>query len=81
VQKKLMPLGGNFTIFQKADVKGPGIHPVYRFLCDNGAQRHTVGWNFHKFLVGSQGQVHEKFGTGAGPSVIKPRIQALLGPR
>jgi len=81
VQKKLMPLGVNFTIFQKADVKGPGIHPVYRFLCHDGAQPYKVGWNFHKFLVGPQGQVYKKFDAGARPSAIAPSIQALLGAR
>jgi glutathione peroxidase len=47
-------------MMEKVEVKGDGQHPVYSWLCNqsqNGAGDHKVAWNFHKFLVGGEGQL------------------------
>merc|ERR1712039_417551 len=39
-----------FPVMAKADVNGPGTHPVYRFL--KGPEGDDIRWNFFsKFLV------------------------------
>jgi len=51
-------------MFAKVKTKGEGQSPVYRFLAArNGAPK----WNFHKYVVGRDGQVRAAF-----PSAVKP---------
>jgi len=53
-----------FPMFAKVKTKGDGQSPVYRFLtAKNGEPK----WNFHKYLVGKDGQVRAAF-----PSKVKP---------
>lgn len=55
-----------FPLFGKVQTKpGPGQSPVYRRLGETG---HLPGWNFHKFLVGRDGQVAAVFPTTASPA-------------
>ena len=58
-----------FPMADKVDVKGPRQAPVYAFLT------HDLGepkWNFHKYLVGKDGQV-----LGAYPSKVTPESAEL----
>ncbi|HUB09592.1 MAG TPA: glutathione peroxidase [Myxococcales bacterium] len=53
-----------FPMFAKVATKGPGQSPVYAFLASrNGEPK----WNFHKYLVGKDGQVLAAF-----PSKVAP---------
>ena len=52
--------GVTFLITEKIDVKGKNQHPLYQWLTDkdlNGIENTTVKWNFHKYLVNSEGQL------------------------
>jgi len=53
-----------FPIFSKIVVKGPGLHPLYRYLTSPETDPRFAGeipWNFTKFLVNRQGQVIARF--------------------
>ncbi len=59
-------------------VRGPQAHPFYRWL----AEEHgfTPGWNFHKVLIGPEGEVVGTWGSATNPTSapITDRIEALL---
>lgn len=53
-----------FPMFDKVKTKGEGQSPVYEFLArQHGAPK----WNFHKYVVGKDGQVKAAF-----PSSVTP---------
>jgi glutathione peroxidase len=53
-----------FPMFEKVKTKGDGQSPVYEFL----ARKHGAPkWNFHKYVVGKDGQVRAAF-----PSSVEP---------
>ena len=63
--------GVTFPLFAKVSTKGNGQSPVYRFLsADWGEPK----WNFHKYLVGRNGQVLHAF-----LSEITPESPTLRG--
>jgi glutathione peroxidase len=58
-----------FPMFAKVKTKGEGQSPVYAFLvAKDGAPK----WNFHKYVVGKDGQVTASF-----PSSVKPDSDEL----
>jgi glutathione peroxidase len=58
-----------FPMFAKVKTKGDGQSPVYAFLAaKDGAPK----WNFHKYVVGKDGQVRAAF-----PSAVKPESDEL----
>ncbi len=69
--------GVTFPLFEKLDVKGPRKAPIYQFLT---ATQGEPAWNFHKYLVGKDGQVLQAFGSGVTPdsSELKAAIEAAL---
>ncbi len=54
----------SFPMFAKVATKGPQQSPVYRFLT---AQHGEPKWNFHKYLVGKNGQVVRAFESKVTP--------------
>jgi glutathione peroxidase len=69
--------GVTFPLFEKLEVKGAGQAPVYRFLT---AGHGEPAWNFHKYLVGKDGQVIQAFGSKVAPDSpeLKAAIEAAL---
>jgi glutathione peroxidase len=65
--------GVTFPLFEKVEVKGAGQSPVYAFLT---AQHGAPKWNFHKFLVGKEGQVLAAFPSSVEPE--GPELKAAL---
>jgi len=61
--------GVTFPLFEKLDVKGAHQAPVYQFLT---AKYGEPAWNFHKYLVGKDGQVLQAF-----PSQVAPESAEL----
>lgn len=62
--------GVTFQMMSKVEVRGNGQHPVYSWLCnasENGVGDHSVGWNFHKFLVDGEGRLVASLKSGADP--------------
>ncbi|MFN7958767.1 MAG: glutathione peroxidase [Holophagaceae bacterium] len=62
--------GVTFPLFEKLEVKGANQAPLYRFLT---ARHGEPAWNFHKYLVGKDGQVLAAF-----PSKVAPDSPELL---
>jgi glutathione peroxidase len=65
-----------FPLFAKIAVKGPDIHPLYRFLTDpqtNPRFSGDIAWNFTKFLISRDGQI-----IGRYPSATEPDDPQLL---
>jgi glutathione peroxidase len=52
--------GVSFPIMEKTLVKGKGVHPLFDYLGvkkNNGRFNARPHWNFHKYLVNSEGEV------------------------
>ena len=69
--------GVTFPLFEKLDVKGAHQAPVYTFLT---AKHGEPAWNFHKYLIGKDGQVIQAFGSKVAPdsAELKATIEAAL---
>ena len=67
----------SFPLFEKLEVKGPNQAPVYTFLT---AKYGEPAWNFHKYLVGKDGQVIAAFKSGVTPesTELRDAIEAAL---
>ncbi len=62
-----------FPMFEKVVTKGDGQSPVYAFLV---AKHGEPEWNFHKYVVGKDGQVKAALPSSAKPQ--GPELQAAL---
>jgi glutathione peroxidase len=56
--------GVTFPITAKADVNGPGRHPLYRELVGDGPD---IQWNFEKFVVSADGKQVTRFSPKTKP--------------
>ena len=68
--------GVSFPLSEKVSVVGEGKHPIYRWLTDsslNGWNSAAPKWNFHKYLVGEEGELLAVY-----PSAIKPLAREVL---
>ena len=62
--------GVTFPLSSKIDVKGKNQHPLYTWLTSkslNDVEDAEVKWNFHKFLVGPDGNYLGSFGSRVDP--------------
>jgi glutathione peroxidase len=59
--------GVSFPLAAKVEVKGPNAHPFYKWAA---AERplETPKWNFHKYLIGSDGYISAVFPTEIEPT-------------
>ncbi|HVZ87103.1 MAG TPA: glutathione peroxidase [Polyangia bacterium] len=66
-----------FPLFAKVGTKGAGQSPVYKFLT---AGHGEPKWNFHKYLVGKNGEVIQAFGTQVQPddAGLRAAIESAL---
>ncbi|HYH98510.1 glutathione peroxidase [Hyalangium sp.] len=67
-----------FPLFEKVKTKGDGQSPVYEFL----ARKHGAPkWNFHKYVVGKDGQVKAAFPSNVEPDSpeLKKALESALG--
>ena len=73
--------GVTFTMFEKIDVKGPNVHPIFKYLKEQtkGLLNDEIKWNFTKFLIDSNGNVVKRYAPTTSPSKIKKDIENLLG--
>lgn len=69
-----------FPLFEKIDVKGKKIHPLYQYLTNESSKKGSIKWNFSKFLVDRNGKVVDRFASTTDPmsEKIQKAIQALL---
>jgi glutathione peroxidase len=66
-----------FPMFAKVKTKGEGQSPVYTFLTARNA---APEWNFHKYVVGKDGQVRASFESKVKPESdeLKAAVDAAL---
>ena len=71
--------GVTFDMFSKVVVKGAGQCPLYHYLTSSETDPKFAGpikWNFEKFLLGRDGRVVARFGSGTEPDAPEV-IQAI----
>jgi len=64
----------DFPLTEKYRVVGSAAHPFYRWVAANLGEAGAPRWNFHKYLIGPDGQL-----AGAWPSQVKPTDKAITG--
>ena len=57
----------DFPLTAKVDVKGDAAHPFYKWAHDQLGEPAVPVWNFHKILVGKDGQAIRAFGPRTDP--------------
>jgi glutathione peroxidase len=57
----------DFPLTEKYRVVGADAHPFYRWIAEELGEAGTPRWNFHKYLVGPDGQL-----VGTWPSQVGP---------
>jgi glutathione peroxidase len=60
--------GVTFPMFSKLSIKGGEKHELYTWLTGSSSPSGDVKWNFEKFLVGKDGNLVARFGSGTAPS-------------
>lgn len=71
--------GVTFPMSDKLEVKGPGQHPLYKWLTNkalNGSSTSSVKWNFQKYLVDENGHLIDFFYSITTP--MSPKITKYL---
>jgi glutathione peroxidase len=70
----------DFPMTGKVDVKGPNAHPFYRWAQDQLGEAAEPKWNFHKILIGPQGEAVTAFGSRTEPldQEVKGAVAAQL---
>ncbi len=70
----------NFQMFEKVDVKGSNIHPLFKYLTKKkkGLLGGVIKWNFTKFLVDSSGNVVDRYAPSTPPSKLEEKIKELI---
>ena len=59
--------GATFPITAKTVVKGPNAHPFYKWAADV-RPKDVPRWNFHKYLIGRDGNIAEAFPESVEPT-------------
>ena len=59
--------GVSFPMFSKISVKGPKIHPLYKYLTEAPPKPGDISWNFNKFLIGPDGRIIGRWGSRTTP--------------
>ncbi|MEU8318416.1 glutathione peroxidase [Nonomuraea sp. NPDC048881] len=75
--------GVDFPLLAKADVNGPGRHPLYAELTETADEEGAAGdvqWNFEKFLLDREGNVVARFRPRTAPDdpAVVAAIEKLL---
>lgn len=72
--------GVTFPMTSKQKVIGADAHALYRWIADEVGEGATPKWNFHKYLIGKDGELIETFGSRVSPSApeVKQSIEQAL---
>ncbi|TCK93228.1 glutathione peroxidase [Natranaerovirga hydrolytica] len=72
--------GVTFPLFEKVDVKGNTIHPLFKLLTteQKGLFSGEIKWNFTKFLIDSNGNVVDRFAPTTKPNKLENKVKKLL---
>ena len=64
----------DFPLAEKNRVVGGAAHPFYRWVAAQLGEAGVPRWNFHKYLIGPDGQL-----AGAWPAQVRPGDAAITG--
>jgi glutathione peroxidase len=64
----------DFPLTEKCRVIGANAHPFYRWIAESLGEGGTPRWNFHKYLVGPDGDL-----VGAWPAQVSPTDSRITG--
>lgn len=72
--------GIKFPMAEKGHVVGPEAIPIYRWAAARLGGDKTPRWNFHKYLIGRDGQLITAFGTRIDPTdpAVRTAIETAL---
>jgi glutathione peroxidase len=72
--------GVKFPLTSKEKVLGEGAHPLYRWIASKLGEEALPKWNFHKYLIGKDGELLETFGSRVSPesAEIKQAIERSI---
>ena len=65
--------GVNFPLTKITNVRGDDAHPIYQWISENVSVIGTPRWNFHKYLIGKDGQIINWYS-----SMTSPTSESLL---
>jgi glutathione peroxidase len=66
--------GVDFPLTAKQTVIGGKAHPFYRWIAEEVGESAAPKWNFHKYLIGPDGEL-----AGLWPSKVKPLDPEITG--
>ena len=66
--------GVDFPLTAKQSVIGAAAHPFYRWVVEEAGEAAAPKWNFHKYLIGPDGEL-----AGLWPSKVKPLDPEITG--
>ncbi len=66
--------GVGFPMTAKEPVIGGDAHPLYRWIVESVGEAASPEWNFHKYLIGADGELVELW-----PSSIEPLDDVVVG--
>lgn len=64
----------DFPLTARVHVLGADAHPLYRWIAERLGEDMAPRWNFHKYLIGRDGEL-----AGVWPSRVEPLQSELLG--
>ena len=72
--------GVDFPLTAKAHVTGKDAHPFYKWAAEVAGEAAAPRWNFHKYLVGPDGELAAWFPTKTSPGAkdVAAAIEAAL---
>ena len=65
--------GVDFPLTAKQKVIGGDAHPFYRWVVDQVGEDAAPKWNFHKYLIGREGEL-----VGLWPSKVRPLAPEII---
>lgn len=72
--------GVDFPLTSKVHVMGGAAHPLYQWIAKQVGEAGTPRWNFHKYLIGKDGEIAATFGSRVTPEAaeLKQAIDTAL---
>jgi glutathione peroxidase len=72
--------GVTFPLAAKQHVLGPESHPFYRWVTEVAGEDAAPRWNFHKYLIGRDGELVESWPSRVAPDSpqLRQAVEAAL---
>lgn len=72
--------GVTFPLAAKQHVLGPEAHPFYRWITEMAGEDAAPRWNFHKYLIGPDGELVEIWPSRVAPDSpqLRQAVEAAL---